>query len=527
MKPKAVAVVIAVLLVAGGGAFALTRFMAPAEDAAVALAPADSFFYTSAFVRPSNSQKAALDELLQKFPGLEDTDDVIAKLTELLDEQLAREGLGYEEDVEPWLGDQIGAFAAPGETALVPDAAVIVESKDDEALRDLLEKVEKESGSPLDTVEREHAGVTYELDDDDDTAFVFHEGFFIAGTAGGVKAAIDAAGGDSLEDSEEYASAIEPLTDDWIGQFYIDLAAVFDTFGEGLEAMTAEERASFEALGLDEGEPSAAVLSLTGDSVVFEAAGNLPEDDAGAALIRGFLGGGVVPGLPGEAWFAAGFPDLGGLFTGYMDLFAGLPGFDREEIDAQLEREIGLTLEELFGWMGDAGFFLQGNDFQSVGLGLVVDSSDAAATTKVLDVVEAYLAQQGLETRPESREGLDGFSVQPPGAPAPVFVLGGDRFIVSFGEQASDAIVSGEGVLADSEAFEEAQADLGDGFEVGLFIDFDAAQTFAESALAFSGASNPTYEQDVKPYLDPLAHIVSGSKLEGDTMVTRLVVGVR
>jgi hypothetical protein len=56
-------------------------------------------------------------------------------------------------------------------------------------------------------------------------------------------------------------------------------------------------------------------------------------------------------------------------------------------------------------------------------------------------------------------------------------------------------------------------------------VDFDGMIALIEFARTFSGAED-SYEEDVKPWLDPISFVVSGSRQDGDRLFQRLFVGV-
>lgn len=527
MKPKIVVLVVAGLVVVGGAAVALMRFTAPTEDAAIALVPREAVLYGNFFIRPSNDQKMALDDLLQKFPGIENTDDAINKLIELFDEQLEKEGLSYEEDVEPWLGDQIGGYMMTGGTPELPNFGILVESKDDEALRDFIGEVQAKDDPDADLVEREHAGVTYEVVEDDPEAgaFAFVDGFLVAGTEEAIKASIDAGAAESLADSDKFVEATEGLRDDWLGQFYVDTGSLFSLFEDEAQ-MTAQDRAIFESFNFEGQPPSAGVAYVTSDSIGFETSGGVPTEGPLAGF-GSFAGPGLLNSLPGESWAAFGVPDLGDLTTKIFELFGEIPGFDREQIESEFARETGLDLQEdLLSWMGDSGLFVQGTNLQEIGGGLVVASSDPGKTGALLDTAERMLRQEGLQPKPASEGDLEGFSLQAPGMPAPVFFLGGDRLVIAYGQSATEEAVAPEQPLGEADAFAPARDELGSDFDASFFIDVDAAQAFAESLMNFSGETNPTYEDEVKPYLDPFGYVIGGSREEDGGFVQKLIIGV-
>ncbi|MDP9068341.1 MAG: DUF3352 domain-containing protein [Actinomycetota bacterium] len=527
MKTKPLLLTVAALVLVAGAAVAYVRFMAPAEDEAIGLVPKSSILYGNVFIRPSNDQKMALDDLLQKFPGVENTDDALNKLIELLDEQLGKEGLSYEEDIEPWLGDQIGGFIMPGGPPELPNFGILIESKDDDALRDFIDRVQQEEDPEAEIVEREYKGTTYEVVDDPEepAAFVFLDGFLVGGTEEAIKASIDARDGESLQDSEKFLDATDSLRDEWLGLFYADSNALLSLIEQDPQ-MTPEDRAIFDNLDFGDLPPWAGVAYVTSDSIGFENSGGSPTEGPFAGF-SSFTGPGLLLTLPGESWAAFGVPDVGGLVTESLELFADFPGFNRDQIESAFTSQTGLDLEEdVLSWMGDAGLFVQGTNLQELGGGLVVESSDADKTSALLDTAERMLTQQGIQPRPTSEGDLEGFSMQAPGMPAPVYFLGGERLVITYGQSATQQAVTPEQPLAEAESFVRASDELGSDFDAGFFVDVDAAQAFAEAMMSFSGQIDPTYEEEVRPYLEPFGYIVAGSRTDDDEVVRRFVIGV-
>lgn len=527
MKTKTIALIVGVIVLIAVGAFAYVRFMGPAEDRAVSLVPKSSILYANLFIRPSNDQKMALDDLLQKFPGIENTEDALEKLTDLIDEELGKEGFSYDRDVEPWLGDQVGGFMMPGGSVEVPNFGLFVESKDDEALRDFVDRVQQEEDPDAEIVEREYKGTPYELVEDEPGApsFAFIEGFLVGGTEEAVKASIDASQGESLQDSAGFLDATASLRDDWLGLLYADSNALFSLIEQDPE-MTPEDRALLENLDFGDLPPWAGVAFVTPDAIGFENSGGSPTQGPFAGF-SSFTGPGLLLSLPGGSWAAFGIPDIGGVLTDTLEVFAEVPGFDRDQIASAFKSETGLDLQDdVLSWMGDAGLFVQGTNLQEIGGGLVIESTDAAKTEALLGSLEQALVQQGLQPRPASEGDLEGFSMQGPGMPAPLYILGGDRLVITYGQSATQQVVAPEPALGGADAFLRASDALGSDFDAGLFVDVDAAQVFSESMMSFSGTNDGTYEDEVKPYLDPFGYIVAGSREEGDDLVRRFIIGV-
>ncbi|MFN2588736.1 MAG: DUF3352 domain-containing protein [Actinomycetota bacterium] len=523
MKPKVLAIVIAAVLVVGGGAFALTRFLAPAEDDALAFVPPDAFFYTNFFIEPSNGQKQAVDDFFKKFPGIESTEDVIEWLTDRVDESLEDQGVSYAQDVEPWLGDQLAAYASPGGTADAPNGAVLVESSDDEAAERFVRKI---ADGELDDLEpKTYEDTEYQVEKAGPTALAFLEGFMVLGTEDAIKDSIDTLAGDeTLETAEDFTAATDPLRDDWVGLYYIDTKRLFDEIGLNA-GLPPEQSDAFEAFIGEDPQPQAGILYATADSAVFESSGSFATGQF-ASFAEAIAQGSVVSELPGDAWFAFGLPGFGDMIGGIIDTFADLPGLDAVQLENVFFAQTGLRLrQDVLSWMSDAGLFVQGANIQEIGGGLVVESTDPAKTSALVEKIEQLLLQQGLGPKPLSQGGLEGFSLQVPGAPAPINVTGGDRLAITYGSDAADALAGGD-TLAQSDSFQAAQDEMGDDFNIWLFVDVDAAQAFGEAIATFGGAPDEGYIEDVKPVVDVFTHVAAGAKKVGDTVVSRLVVGV-
>lgn len=525
MNPKVVAAVIAAALIAGGGAFALTRLNAPSEDSAIEFVPDEAVMYGNLFIRPSTDQKRALDALFRKVPGIEDSDEAIEKLTDLLDRGLASGGFDYEEDVEPWLGDQAAGFLLPGGTEEAPHVGFLVESKDDAALQEFVGDLVATGDASIE--ERTHGGETYLIDEAGEPfAMGTVDGFLVAGHEVALKEAIDThAGGSTLGDDEDFVDATEPLNDDWIGLFYLDLRGFVAAFEETLD-LGPRERVFFEALGFGDQDPMAAIVYASPDSVTFESTGAFNPGGDLAELTEVVAEPGLVPDLPADTWAAYGIPKLGRFLDGFFELGAQVPGFDRSQIEAAFYGQTGLRLQEdVLSWMEDAGLFVQGTTIQEVGGGIVLESNDPEKTARLLERAEEALVQQGVRPAAESHGDLEGFSVQIPGVPAPIYALAGDRLVVAYGDAGLDA-ATGDERLRETEAFAAAQGAVGDDFNISFYVDVDAAQKLFEGLAAFGGVPvGTTYEEEVKPWIDAMTHVVGAAKMEGDTLVQKIVIG--
>ena len=519
---------IAALGIAGGGAFALLRATSAPEDAAISLVPSDAVLYTTVYIEPSDSQRANLDSVLSKLPKIDSLDKAKAELAELVDPELEKLGLEFERDIEPWLGPQAAFYMTTpeGPTGSPEHVAALIATDDQDATRAAIDKGIERSGDTSEWEDATYEGVDYRVKDEE-SAFGFVGDFLVAGTESGFKASVDASAGENLGGTERFTDATSLLSDDVLALFYVDSASIIEA-AESAGAMGQEEIAALETFGAS----GAVAVSLHAEeeSLVFESASELPEEGAVRDLMTSYEpGSGLIGSFPGNSWLAISLQDSGESLDAALDAFGSVvPGFDRQQIDSTFSSGTGLDLnDDVLGWMGDAGLFVQGTNLQEIGGALVVTSSDAGKTGAAVQKLQDFATANGLQTRPLERGGLTGFAVQAPGMPAPVNLLGGERFIAAYGDAATDDALDPDSTLEDSESYSAAQETLGDDYATVFYVDGQGMVRLIESGMSFSGATDPTYEEDVKPYLDHLDFMVAGVRVEGDSVVQRFALGAR
>jgi hypothetical protein len=527
---RVVIVAVVGLLIAGGAAIATVQILnRPSEDAAAELIPADAYVYGNLFIGPSTDQKQALDDLLSNFPKIESTDQAIDRLTGLLDEELQEIGLSYDDDVEPWLGDQVSFFLS-GDEIDPPDGAVLLQTTDPDAAADAIDKVrESEEGDAPE--EKTYNGVEYTLegsDGEDPGAIGFVGDFMVVGSESGFKAVVDAdEEEEGLTDTEGYQEAFDGLDDQNILSLYVNQGHLLELLEESGE-LGSDQNAFLDAFpGLAEGGSAAFVLSARADGVALEFSTPMLEGEEFSGLTSALLGTDLIETLPADSWLAIGVPQLGTFVQDVMGLANEVPEADEsfDEAEDAFSDETGLDLQnDVLDWVGDTALFVQGTNFQEIGGGLVVESGDPDATAAALVKLRELAETEGIPTQDAERGDYEGFSVQE-GLPAPLYALAADRFIATYGDRATDDAIDPDETLGDDETFQRAEDALGDGYSPSIYVDFDGMIALIEFARTFSGAED-SYEEDAKPWLDPISFVVSGSRQDGDRLFQRLFVGV-
>jgi len=511
VKPKLLVGVVAGAVAVGAAYFTVRAIMGPIDDAAVRLVPTNAAIYANVFINPSRTQKRELRELLAEFekaPTAEEAGDLIAKLA---DRELSELGLDYSDDVEPWLGRQI-AFFATVEDFDDPAAAALVATKDAAATRRFLRDIAEHEDAASEA--RSYKGVDYDYFAAEELASGFVEDFWVVGTEAGFKDVVDSSDGPALADDPGYERATAPLTDDYLALGFFDTRLIVDAVVSSRELGENEAGALKAIPGLGSGVgPGASTIALSREGVVMDT----------FAPAEGTADSGLFDELPADSWLGLGFADVGRSVSSLLDV-AGPPV---AEAEARFEAETGFDLRtDLLAWMGDAGVFVKGAGLLGLGGGAIVESTDPQAST---DAVERMLeiASHEVDVRPAPPVNeTGGFTFTVPETPVTVTVMGigGDRVAVSVGSATGrDALAPAE-TLADSEALRDALPALGDGFDPVLFVDFDSVERLTASVM---GAESPQYKDDIRPWLEPFDHVVSGSKLDDGGVIARTVIGVK
>ncbi len=502
---KKLAGLLVVALVLGSAAFLAYRIYKgrPQVDRAALLAPSDSYFYGTLYLDPSNDQKRAFRDFLSYFPGTGTADEAADALARLLEGPLDTLGLDYVVDVDPWLGDQVAFFAAPGasgETA----AALMFATKDADAAEEAANKAFRESALE---------GSTFVVTDD----------FLVVGDEEAVEAVSQKADDEpGLGDTEEYEGATEAIADDRIALLFTNVKGLVGLTGP---AGTLPDAAILQSLGMDLDTPSATVITMQDDALIMESKAGAPLAGALGPIVLGDGSNDLIPDLPSTAWIALGVSDLGATLSEYLEVASqlGVTG-----LSDGLENLIGLDLEtEVLPWMGDGAAFLEGEGFLTATGGMVVESTDPAASLEAVAAMSEHLAAGGGDVEAIEKGDLAGFSLQFPGLPSAFNVLGGDRFIAAYGGKVTGSLVEVRIPLSANETFMRALEDLGDGFSPTFFLDLETAVGLFEDAReTFGGGLPESYERNVQPWLKPVLHITIGARRDGDVIVQRTAIGV-
>ena len=397
--------------------------------------------------------------------------------------------------------------------------AVIASKDDDKADKTLA----KQTG---DIVKRSYKGVDYRFDRKDKTATAIIDHRVVIGTEGGLKAVVDAKGGDTLDESNGLSAVRSKVAQDRIGLFYLDVQGLLRTVAQTASS-DPQVGAMLQSFSSAAPKTIGAALQAQPDALRIDAVSiGTPK-----SATTGGSGADILATLPGDSWLGLGVANLGQTLDRVLQTVAGGGGITGVGVNAllgQFQKQTGLDLrKDVLGWMGDAGVFVGGTSSADLGGALVIKTTDPAKTKRTMTVLERFARQQSAGTKIRSLHGNgidDGFTAQSATGPAVQVALAGDRFVVAVGSKGVlQQAISPGGQLGSAPAFTAAAGKLGNGLRPSFYLDFTQVTKLIES---FAG-DNAGF-QKAKPYLDTFGAIAAGAKDEGSGVTrSRFVVTLR
>jgi hypothetical protein len=482
------------------------------SSGASSLAPAGAVVYGEATLDPDDDQQAAIDALIEKFPGEGSAGERIRGLLEKAFDKSGT-GLSYKQDIEPWLGDRAGFFISTLTPGSPGGEAFMVATDDEGKAQDAIDKAAKDDGKPASY--KGHDYVTFS-----DGAAGVLDGWVVLGNEAGFKAAVDTAeGGAPLEDDDAYKKALGEAPDQRLGLVYFNTPAFVDQLRKSGAGATL---GPFAGLFKD---PVLATIDANEHGVRLEA--TLPESLSSAFPILGASGGRAAD-LPADSWLALAQPDLGKTISYFVDAFGAVAG-GREALAQRLKAATGLDLDrDVISWMGDWSLFVRGESVSQLSGALVVDTSDEAASRRFIEAV-ARLARKSLDHGDsvgplDAPGGGEGVTLHTPDVPEPIHLFQRDgKVVLAYGDAAAhDAFDPGE-KLGDTQQYKDAQEALGGDYDLSFYLGFEPILALVDS----TGAGDDEGWLKVKPYLEPLGALVVGAEKDGDKVRTALGLTVK
>ncbi len=563
----AVVAALAVGIGVAAGGFFLTNQVAGAGSAA-SYVRADAPLYLEMRLEASQSQDAAMRELLGRFPpisGLDLDRQLFAQLGELVDEELARHDeveLSWPADVEPWWDGRVTlavtdipfeALAVPTdpmapmpETAM-PGMVVVLGVTDPAAAGELAERLRAEAvenGAEL--TETAHAGTRIVASGADGGAYaITDDALLFAPSSADIETALDThADADAgIGAALDLPGMVAQLPADWLAFGVYDLtevmAASMAAGGEEAAAMSA----AFDALLEHQSMRGAMAVSASGDRLSVDAVSTAP---SGPFAVEN-ADRGLAAEVPGDALYYSESGNIGAALTAIIETVKEAARSEpeaAEQIDTA-EAALGADLEELVAWIDD-GAIVAGWDGSLPYGGLVLVPNDIEAAERRLGQLATFAGLAGMDPGsgvsvtedevagasvttirwdgPSSVE-IDG--MMGPAGVAVQYTVTDDRVLVGIGDTfVGRALELDAGdTLAAEPRFTEAIEELGGAMNAGAtWLDLAGAREAIMSAMTdWMGVmdSEGIFEREIEPWLHPLDRMVTVSVLDGELLVSR------
>lgn len=500
------------------------------SDATLAeLAPAAASVYFEGTVQPEGEQAAAIESIASRFPGGTDLgQQIIDDLDAGLEARSSPEDPStFAADIQPWLGERLAFFltdvGSDPETGEDATATLIVETTDAEQARASIEELA--ASSTEDETETEVDGVSLFVDENDEAAGVVGDHVVFGPTASVEEViAVESADGDDLAGREDFtfdvggADGSSALAFSWI-----DTEAVIEQSLDPETAAGFEEGQLNELIaeaGFDATAPATFVLAATEGSAVLDSSVGIAESyEEGTGELLAKPSWRRVPGggrdRPPEC-------PAGGIRLG-IERAAAEDGVSPEDAQQQIKAAYGVTVSELADALGGSAFYLTGSPGVGLSGAAVVEVVDPAPVEDVLRTIPQLLPLiNGSDVRPLSPilpDDLEGISLTTTGIAQRLTIASdGELLVVALGEEAAAAVFEPSETLADSGRLEGG--DGLEGYETNAAFDLQGALPVIQAA----SASDPDFIAAL-PYLEAIAGATSGSRVDGDRLITRTVIG--
>ena len=474
--------------------------------------PANAALYMDATVRPTGTAEAGAKAAATKIFN---TSDPGGKIVSLIEQQSKSSGhpISYQQDVAPWLGHEAAVFF----TSFGADTngSFVIETTNPQAA---LATAQKASGATAtNPAPQSYNGSSYQRSPADPTTVFGTVGnFLVEGSEAGFRAAVDANKGLSLGDSGDFKDAVGNLPDDRLGTFYTVPKTLIAALPAG-QFGTSQQALLQKTAGDQLDKPVSGALTASADNIDLEFVGGSNGVETPESSLIG--------SVPSQSWLALGIADLGkGLQNTINQLKdSGVPGI--EQGLAQIQAATGASIDQLAAALGDAVLYVQGTKQKKLSGALVIHTNDPSLTGRLLGQLQSLvqLGVQGVKPLTLSGGGT-GFQINDPSvAPAPIEIAQqGDKLVVGYGAGSVAQSVAPTQDLTSSATFSAAKGQVSS-LGTDFFLSFPAVFQLAENGGA---KKDPGYRQ-VKPYLDALNYLVSGSGTKGDQTELKAVVGLK
>jgi Protein of unknown function (DUF3352) len=388
-------------------------------------APASTVVYVTGVTDPSSSQWAKADELLGRFPGRE-------KLLASVEKDLAKEGLSWERDVKPALGDKLNLVLLSYKDA-DHNYVFFTKPKDEAKFTKLLE-----SGDAQDRqVHRKIDGWTVFADNEKAL-----DNFAAA-----------RASGNSLSDDGAFKDAMNGLPDDAALRGYVASEPLYDLIRK--EAASDPDTQAFKNFSDSFGRLKYISFSssVEDDGVAVQA-----DYESTRSTEMGRYAAELDNTLPAGALVYLSFGDIEQYFNQALSTAGNeSPEFGRQL--RQIQQALGFSLKDdllpLFSKEGAIAVYNASESAPDVLFALRVDDEDKA--TQLINRLAALAGLADVEVRPLSIQGAQGKAFAYPEDDVTIYaVVGAGKVLISNTRGRIEAALGDREKLSDDRVYREA-----------------------------------------------------------------------
>ncbi len=297
--------------------------------------------------------------------------------------------------------------------------------------------------------------------------------------------------------------------------------------------------------------PSTASLALDADTIPSSSA-----TQTGGLLSAGALGARTLSELPGETWLAVGLGEVGTALGPDVQSLGSLLSLGKSSAGGPPESTTsgGFTVKGVLegivaplnllsassaeakrafqGWMGPAGLFAGGTGVVNLRAAIVIDShnpsSSRAAVAKLATMLDK---SENSSAQPVSIAGTDAaISARVSGLPVELDIANGraangqSEFVIGLGEASVEDALRPASTLSGSATLSTAAANLHEGIQPSLTVDFPELLGLLEGV----GLSEDPSISGLLPNLRALTTLAGGGQnLGGGVERTRIVAGLQ
>lgn len=508
-------------------------------------APSETVTYVELRHDLPGDQRDRLARFMGHFPGFADPAAFQQKLDESLDQMLETSGSGldWQADVAPWFGGQIAFFTAefnpsPGTP---PSVTFALSVKD----RTRLDALVQERVGGTDATQEDHQGqpiwtVRDALNDQRVSFTVTDEVLLFSLRVEDVKQALDVRADrrQGLADDEFFLEQLAALHADRLATLYFDGRGIAEMMRDQLSSPLfgpnpmggMVDAVSIRVLGELRAEGDHLALTTRSEQ---PASQNLPPPVANKST-------NLAEAVSGEAIFYSESRQVGQSIGWMIDQFmtsledSGMP----VELGS-IEQLLGTAPQEYFDFLQDVGVSAAYSDGRvEAGLIATVDDEGVARTRveRLLTFVRSMGALGGgfdIEEREHGAATITVIEIGPAlggldeiGIGSLSVTVTNGRLFVGFGDFVTNALDRNTAdSLASRPEYSGAVQAAGTSNTGVLFVDIAALRAVAEEHLV-PESDRAEYEQDYKPFIEPLSHISAVGSNEGGITVTHVFLYV-